>query len=230
MLGRMLDFISKGGPLMWILLGCSVLLVGVFFERLVYLHRATIHVAEFLQGLANLIRRGGYAEALSEVSSTAGPVARVVRSAIVHQGKPRADLKAIVEETGQMEVPKLERYLFVLQTIAHAAPMIGFLGTVTGLLDAFMRLTSSSGYATATDLSAGIYQSLITTSAGLAIGIVAYISHNYLSARVNSVLHDMERAGIEIVQLMCDSPAPSSIVAFQQPRYASAQRRPGTEA
>jgi biopolymer transport protein ExbB len=213
----MLDFVSKGGPLMWILLVCSILLIAVVAERLVYLHRATIHVAEFLQGLSNLVRRKAFAESLNEVTSTQGPVARVVRAALVNHDKSRADLKSIVQEAGQLEVPKLERYLYVIGTVAYAAPLIGFLGTATGLLDSFMRLTSSSGYATAMDLSGGIYQSLITTSAGLGIGIAAFVAHNYVSARINSVLHDMERAGIEMVQLICDEASRSSIVAFEQP-------------
>ncbi len=208
---------------MWVLLLCSVALVGVFLERLIHFHRATIHVGEFLQGLSTLIRRRSYAEALHETSGMPGPVARVIHAALLNHGMPRADLKAIVQESGQLEVPKLERYLFVISTIAYAAPLIGFLGTVTGLLDAFTELTTRSGYATATDLSAGIYQALITTSTGLAVGIAAFVAHNYLSARVNSLLHDMERGGIEALHLICDETMPASIVAFAPGTRSSPQ-------
>ena len=217
----MIEYVEKGGPLMWLILLCSIVLVAVFAERLFLFHRATIHVGEFLQGLANLLRRRNFAEALHECAGTPGPVARVIHSAIIHHERPRTELKQIVEESAQLEVPKLERYLYVLSTIAYAAPLIGLLGTVTGMMDAFMTLTSQSGYATATDLSGGVYQSLITTSAGLAVGIPAFIAHAYLSARVDSLMHDMERGGIEIVQLICDHRPEEGIIEFESKGVAA---------
>lgn len=210
----MFELVMKGGPMMILIAACSVAAIGVFLERLVNYHRETVHVGDFLRGLANLIRRRSFAEALHESAGTPGPVARVVHAAILHHSKPREHLKEIIRETAQLEVPKLERYLPALSTIAYGAPLLGFLGTVGGLLDAFSTLSSQSGYATATDLSRGIYQSLVTTSAGMAVGTIAFVAYCYLSARANSLIHDMERAGIEMLQLICDEEPGEGIIEF----------------
>ena len=218
----MLDYIQKGGPLMGLLLACSALFLAVFFERLFHMHRATVHVGEFLQGLAGLVRKRNYAEALLECAGTPGPAARVIRAAIVHHDRPRAELKEIVRETAQLEVPRLERYLYLLAMIAYAAPLIGLLGTVVGMLDAFTTLAAHSGYATATDLAGGVYQSLLTTAAGLAVGLPAFVGYSYLSARVDSLLHDMERAGIEILHLLDECAHVEGSIDFEPPRAETA--------
>ncbi len=210
----MIDLIQKGGPLMWLLLAASILMVAVVAERLAYLRRTSISVSDFLRGLSNLIRRGSYAEAQIECKSTPGPVARVVYAAILRPDLPRAELKEIVQEAGQLEVPRLETHLALLSTIANVAPLVGLLGTVTGMIRAFVTVSAQGGYVTANALSSGIYQSLLTTAAGLVVAIPAYVAHNYLSSRVNALLHDMERAGIEIVNLLTDHRAPSGIIPF----------------
>src|SRR5438132_6523439 len=149
----MIDYMQKGGPLMWLILFCSVICLAVFFERLTYFHRATIRVGEFMRGLANLVQRRNFAEALHECAGTPGPVARVIHAAIVRHHAPRAELREIVQEAAQLEVPKLERRLGLLATIAFVAPLIGLLGTVSGLIDAFGVLSSQSGFASSTDLA-----------------------------------------------------------------------------
>src|SRR3954449_3884851 len=110
---------------MWPILACSIISIGVFAERLFYFHRATIHVGEFLQGLSNLVRRKNFAEALHESAGTPGPVARVVHAAIIRHDSPRAELREIVQEAGQLEVPKLERFLGVHAALAYVAPLLG---------------------------------------------------------------------------------------------------------
>jgi biopolymer transport protein ExbB len=210
----MIDLITKGGPLMWLLLAASVLMMGVVAERLSYLHRITIPVSDFLRGLSTLIRRGSFAEAQIECKSTPGPVARVVYAAILRHDLPRSDLKEIVQEAGQLEVPRMETYLPLLGTIAQVAPLVGLLGTVAGMIRAFVTVSSQGGYVTANALSSGIYQSLITTAGGLVVAIPAYVAHHYLSNRVNSLMHDMERAGIEIVNLLTDNRKPEGIIPF----------------
>jgi biopolymer transport protein ExbB len=212
-----IDYIQKGGLLMWPILACSIISIGVFAERLFYLHRATIHVGEFLKGLSNLIRRRNFAEALHESAGTPGPVARVIHSAIIRHDAPRSELRDIVQEAGQLEVPKLERFLGVLATLAFLAPLLGLLGTVTGMMDAFATIASSGGYATVTELSSGIYKSLLTTAAGLVVATPTFVAYSYLSSRVNTVLHDMERAGIEIVHMLTESRPISGIISFQRP-------------
>jgi len=189
-----IDYIQKGGLLMWPILACSIISIGVFAERLFYFHRATIHVGEFLKGLSNLIRRRNFAEALHESAGTPGPVARVIHSAIIRHDAPRSELRDIVQEAGQLEVPKLERFLGVLATLAFLAPLLGLLGTVAGMIDV--------------------------------VGMVAtptFVAYSYLSSRVNTMLHDMERAGIEIVHMLTESRPISGIISFQRPEETAAQ-------
>ncbi|MEY2504538.1 MAG: biopolymer transport protein ExbB [Verrucomicrobiota bacterium] len=213
----MIDYIQKGGLLMWPILFCSVIAIAVFAERLFYFHRATIHVGEFLQGLSNLLQRRNFAEALHESAGTPGPVARVIHAAIIRHDAPRAELREIVQEAGQLEVPKLERFLGVLATLAYVAPLLGLLGTVAGMIDAFGTLSSNGGYATVTELSNGVYKSLLTTAAGLVVATPTFVAYSYLSSRVNSLMHEMERAGIEVVHMLADREPQSDIISFKAP-------------
>jgi biopolymer transport protein ExbB len=212
-----IDYIQKGGLLMWPILACSIISIAVFAERLFYFHRATIHVSEFLKGLSNLIRRRNFAEALHESAGTPGPVARVIHAAIIRHDAPRRELRDIVQEAAQLEVPKLERFLPVLATIAFLTPLLGLLGTVAGMIDAFGTIASTGGYATVTELSGGVYKSLLTTAAGLVVATPTFVAYSYLSSRVNIMMHDMERAGIEIVHMLTESRPISGIISFQQP-------------
>lgn len=212
---------------MWLILFCSVLVVGVFLERLTYFHRASIRVGEFLRGLANLIQRRNFAEALHECAGTPGPVARVIHAAIIHHDKARTDLKEIVQEAGQLEVPKLERNLALLSTVTFVTPLIGLLGTVTGLIESFVTISSHSGFASSMDISSGLYHSLLTTAAGLAVAIPSSVAYSYLSARVNTLIHDMERGGIEVVNLLTAVQIPADdgaqIIEFQRQKNERAR-------
>lgn len=198
------EFLQKGGPLMWLLLFCSVVAVAVFLERAFFLHRATIRVGELLKGLSNLLAVGHVAEAAQECASTPGPAARVMRAVLLQHDLPRAELRDLAQDAGQLEVPKLERNLGLLVAIIYVAPLIGLLGTLIGLIDSFTALGAHGGYATTAEIGSGIYQSLLTSAGGLAICIPTFLAYQYLSTRVNALLHDMERAGIEIVNLLLD--------------------------
>lgn len=198
----MLDLVQKGGPLMWLIVLCSVTAAGVFFERLLYLHKASIPVGDLLRGLGNILRKENYAEALQECAGTPGPVARVAHALILRHETSRAELRDLAQEAGQLEVPKLERNLPLLATIAYATPLLGLLGTLLGLLTAFQEIAAQGGYATATDIANGVYESLLTAAASLAVAIPAFVAYSYLSARINSIVHDMERVGIEILAIL----------------------------
>jgi biopolymer transport protein ExbB len=200
-----LDLLSKGGPLVWLLLCCLVLSVAVFMERLSYFHRASMNIGEFLAGLASLIRRKNYAEALQECVATRVPVGRVLHAALLRHNSSREQLKEIVQEAGQLEVPRLERYLSVLSGIAHAAPLIGLLGTIAGLIETFTQLNNVNGYATPADVARGVYQSLITSALGLVVAIPSYLFYAFLAAKARHQMHDLERAGIEIVNILEDN-------------------------
>jgi biopolymer transport protein ExbB len=219
----MIDYMQKGGPLMWLILLCSAIAIGTFLERLLYFHRASINVDDFLHGLANLIRNRNFAEARVECQTTSVPVTRVIHAAIVRHQLPRAELREIVQEAGQMEVPRLERNLGILVAVGYIAPLIGLLGTVTGLIQAFVQLSANNGYATLADISGGIYQSLLTTAAGLVVAIPTILGYCYLSARLNALMHDMERAGIEVVNLLSETDGESSIIEFDPKSKAAGE-------
>ncbi|NBZ94893.1 MAG: MotA/TolQ/ExbB proton channel family protein [Proteobacteria bacterium] len=201
----MLELLQKGGPLMWLILLCSVVALGVFLERLLYLHKASIRVGELLGGLSLQIRNGRLDEALGEASSAPGPVARILQAALLHPHGGREVLLSVTRDAALLEIPSLERNLPILSTLAYLTPLIGLLGTVLGLLDAFLVLSSHGGYATAAELSRGVYQSLLDAAAGLGVAIPALVGHAYLSSRVNDIIQDMERAGIEVVNLLSDA-------------------------
>jgi biopolymer transport protein ExbB len=191
--------------------------VAIFLERLAYFHRASMNVGEFLAGLAALIRRRNFAEALQECVATRVPAGRVIHAALLRHHAPREQLKEIVQEAGQLEVPRLERYLAILNAIAHAGPLIGLLGTVIGLLDSFTNLSSANGITTPAEVARGVYQSLVTSALGLVVAIPAYLFYAFLSARAQSIMHDLERAGVEIVNLIEDAKSADNIVEFRQP-------------
>ena len=200
----MLEILQKGGPLMWIILLCSVVALGVFFERLIYLHKASIRVGELLGGISLLIRKNRMEEALGECSASYGPVARILQSALLRPNEARDVLQSITTDAALLEIPKLERNLPILSALAYVTPLVGLLGTVLGLLDAFLILSAHGGYATTAELSRSVYESLLNAAAGLAVAIPAFLGHSYLTSRVNDIIHDMERGGIEVVNLLTD--------------------------
>lgn len=209
---------------MWPILFCSILASAIFLERVLYFHRISVKVGEFMRGLANLVRGRRYAEAQMEAAATNGPVQRVVHAAIIRNGAPREELKSIVQEAGQLEVPKLERRLGVLSALAFLAPMLGLLGTVAGLIEAFQSMSAASGLTSSAEIANGIFQALITTAAGLAVAIPTAIAYAYVSARVNATLHDMERAGIEIVNQLVESRQQPDIIEFDEARQRADKR------
>ena len=202
---------------MWLLLGCSILAIAIALERYFHFHRSRIDVGDLLHGLRNLIRKKNYAEAIHECAGTPGPVARVIHSAILRHGAPRAELKEIVQETGQLEVPKLEKHSAVLLSIAYVAPLIGLLGTILGLVNTFVQVNTSGGYATATEISKGVYESLISSAAGLMVAVPTFVIYSFLIAYTKTLMHDMERGGIEIVGIIAENrDHHSEIIEFEQ--------------
>jgi biopolymer transport protein ExbB len=155
--------------------------------------------------MALLIHNGRVDEALAESSASPGPVARVLQAALLRPAAERSILQSLTTDAALLEIPKLERNLPILATLAYVTPLVGLLGTILGLLDAFLILSAHGGYATAAELARGVYQSMLDAAAGLGVAIPAYIGHSYLIARVNDIIHDMERAGIEIVNLLVDA-------------------------
>jgi biopolymer transport protein ExbB len=223
----MIEFMQKGGPLMWLLLFCSVLAGAVFLERTLYFHRVGMSPGDFLRGLAELIRHQRWAEAQMECAGNPTPLTRVLHAAVLRHSAARAELKEIVQEAGQLEVPKLERYLGLLAGLGVVAPLLGLLGTVTGMIEVFGSIGAQSGLTSSADIAAGIYQSLLTTAAGLIVAIPCALAYCYLSSRLNALMRDLERAGIEVVNLIIDNRRNPNILEFDPSERARSQESPG---
>ena len=198
-------FLSQGGPMIWVILLASAVGVVVFIERVLHFHRAQINSVEFLNGVRNVLRRENVVEAISICDATPGPVARLVKVAILNRDKGRDGVRESLEEAGLVEVPPLEDKLNLLATIAQIAPLMGLLGTVLGFIQIFSALQTKTTIPTMQDLSGGVWQALICTAAGLAVSIPAYAAYNYLVSRVNAIVTDMERAANEIVNIVSDT-------------------------
>jgi biopolymer transport protein ExbB len=198
-------FFSQGGPMIWVILLAGALAVVVFIERVLHYHRAQINSVEFLNGVRNVLKRDNVVEAVSICDATPGPVARLVKVAILNRDRGREGVREALEEAGLVEVPPLEEKLNVLATIAQIAPLLGLLGTVLGFIQIFTALQTKTTIPTMQDLSGGVWQALICTAAGLALAIPAYAAYNYLVSRVNAIVLDMEKAATEITNILADT-------------------------
>ena len=200
----MVKVLTAGGPMLWLILIASGTAVAVFVERVLHYHRALINSMEFLNGVRNVLKRENVVEALSICDATPGPVARLVKVAILNRDRGREGLRNALEEAGLTEVPPLEEKLNLLATIAQIAPLMGLLGTTLGMVKVFTVLQVENLFASREVLMGGIWQSLVCTAAGLALAIPAYAAYNYLVNRVNSIVLEMERAATEIINIVTD--------------------------
>ena len=196
--------LSKGGSPLWLLLLVSAVGVAVFIERFLHYHRAQINSTEFLNGVRTVLKRNNVVEALSICDATPGPVARLVKTAILSRDHGRERVREALEEAGAAEVPRLEEKLNLLATIAQLAPLFGLLGTVLGFIQIFSQMEQAGLTANFKQLSEGVWRALVCTAAGLAVAIPTHAGYNYLVSRVNSIVLDMERAATEIVQIVTE--------------------------
>ena len=207
---RMLPkLIAHGGPVLWLLIVISGVALVTFVERMLHLHRAQINSIEFLNGVRTVLKRANVVEALSICDATPGPVAQLVKTAILNRDRSREELREALQEARWVEAPRLEEKLGLLATIAQITPMIGLLGTALGLIEIFGQVEKAGVYAELGLLSGGVWQALICTAAGLAIAIPTYAGYNYLIGRVNDITLDMDRASAEIIRIVTDKPAPT---------------------
>ena len=197
--------LAKGGPVLWLILLVSAVAVAVFIERFLHCHRAQINSTEFLNGVRTVLKKDNVVEALSICDATPGPVARLVKTAILNRDHGRERVREALEEAGLAEVPRLEEKLNLLATIAQLAPLLGLLGTVYGFMQTFYLMNKEGVNAHFVDLSNGVWKALICAAAGLAVAIPAHAGYNYLVSRVNSIVLDMERAATEIVNIVSGS-------------------------
>jgi biopolymer transport protein ExbB len=198
-------FLANGGPMIWLILVTGAVALAVFVERVLHCHRAQINSAEFLNGVRNVLKRDNVVEAISICDATHGPVARLVKTAILNRDKGRDRVREAVEEAGLAEVPLLEERLNLIATIAQIAPLLGLLGTILGFMDIFGQLQEAGLYAHFELLAHGIWKALICAGAGIAVAIPAYAGYNYLVSRINKIVLDMERAASEIVNIVTEN-------------------------
>src|SRR5579863_8972202 len=197
--------LANGGPVMWLILIAAATAAVVFIERALYCHRSQINSAEFLNGVRTVLKRDNVVEAVAICDATYGPVARLVKAAILSRDKGRERVREAVEEAGLVEVPRLEEKLNLLATIAQIAPLLGLFGTIIGFMDIYGQVEQAGLYSHIEQLSHGIWKALICSAAGIGVAIPAHAGYNYLVSRVNKIILDMERAAAEIVNVVTEN-------------------------
>ncbi len=201
-----IDLIFSGGTGSIVIIAILFVLLFValyiYFERLFAIKAASKIDKNFMNQIRDHISNGKLEAAKILCAQTDSPVARLTEKGISHIGKPLEDINKAIENAGTLEVYKLEKNVSILATVAGAAPMIGFLGTVIGMILAFHQMANSGGQAEMGSLAAGIYTAMTTTVAGLIVGIIAYIGYNHLVVRTDKVVHQMEANAVEFLDLL----------------------------
>ena len=201
----LIKIVTEGGPMAIIIVGIllilSILAIYIFVERLLTIKKAGNIDQAFMNNIKANVAAGNIAAAKALCQTTDSPVARMVEKGLMRIGKPLRDIDTAIENVGNLEIFKLEKNMSKLASIAGAAPMIGFFGTVTGMILAFYKMATEQNV-TPDVLAGGIYQALITTAFGLAIGIFAFVGYNILVANVDKVIFQMERTTVEFMDLL----------------------------
>jgi biopolymer transport protein ExbB len=191
---------AQGGPVMWVLLFMALVGIVLFVERTLYLHRGQIRSTAFINGIKNILAKRRIVEALTVCEETPGPVATVVKAALLHADDDADRMRFHVQEAAVIELPALERRLGAIAAIAQVAPLVGLLGTVLGMATTF--LAFEKDYATASALSRGMWQALLATAGSLMLAIPAHLAHHFLTGRVRAIVRDVEWAGNEIMKYL----------------------------
>ena len=192
----------KGGALMWVLLALSFVAIYIFGKKWWILRKAGTINPNFMKDIRDLIHDGKIKSAEALCQKYDSPMARLVEKGIDRIGRPLQDIQTAVENTGNVEVSRLEKGLPILATIAGGAPMIGFLGTVTGMVQAFFNMANAGNNIDISLLSGGIYVAMITTVGGLVVGIPAYFGYNYLTSKISDIVFKMESITIDFMDVL----------------------------
>lgn len=201
----MWEFMQKGGPIMWPILLCSVVAFAIVIERVFALRREQIDTKAFMEQISKSLKRNKIMEALDTCDRAGGPIAAILKAGILKHDRPRHEIREAVEDASIYEVPRLERNLPVLATAAHVAPLLGLLGTVTGLVAAFQVIETKASALNPVnpgDLAGGIWQALLTTVFGLCVAIPSHVAYNYLVSRVDGFVLDMERSATDLLNIL----------------------------
>ena len=195
-----------GNTIMALLFLMSIITVYLFVERLMAIKKANKLDPQFMNNIRDHVASGKLQNAIQLCERTDTPVSRMIQKGITRIGKPLQDISASIENQGKLEIQRLETNLSLLATMAGGAPMMGFLGTVVGMIMSFKQMANAGGQVQVDMLAEGIYIAMITTVAGLIVGIFAYFGYNYLVGNVSSVIHKMEASTTDFLDLL-DEPA-----------------------
>lgn len=194
----MFEYLQQGGPVMWAIFALSVVALFIFLEKFFNLHRAHINSSTFLQGIYNLVENDSVVEAVTICEDTPGPEARIVREAVLHMEEDRETIWKYIEEAALQEIPRLERRLNMLGALMRIIPVLGFLGTVMGMMAAATVMEAEAPLVHAGDVSGGIREAFLTTVFALSVAIPLYAAHEFLLGRVAMLIEDMERTAVEV--------------------------------
>ncbi|REG90323.1 MotA/TolQ/ExbB proton channel family protein [Algoriphagus antarcticus] len=200
----LLDLLIKGGYMMVPLYLLFILAIYIFVERLITLNKASKTSSYLMDQVKVLVQSGQTEKAKILCAGEHTPVANMIAKGVERIGSPLKNIEVAIENVGKIEIYKLEKNLNLLATVSGAAPMIGFLGTVAGMIQAFIAIAQEEGMVSPKLLSEGIYEAMITTAAGLVVGIIAYLGYNFLVSKVSKLVHNMEYSSIEFIDLLQD--------------------------
>jgi len=199
------ELIQKGGPVMYPIILCSIIAFAIIMERLYHLYKAKIDTKDFMNNIDITIKRNRIAEAIKICEKTPGPIAHIVKAGVMKHDRSRQEIRESIEDAGHQEVPMLEKHISLLATIAHVSPLLGLLGTVTGMVKAFQIIQEKSASfnpVSPGDLAGGIWEALLTTVAGLIVAIPTVVAYNYLVNRVDEFVLEMERSATEVTNIL----------------------------
>ncbi|MFO7976886.1 MAG: MotA/TolQ/ExbB proton channel family protein [Candidatus Hydrogenedentota bacterium] len=196
------DVIMKGGILMIPIGACSIVALAIVIERFWSLRRASIDTREFMDTMRQVLRQNRMQDAVEICDEVDVPIARIMRSGILKYNRTKEDIREAIEDAGHLEIPRLERYLSALATCANIAPLLGLLGTVSGMIKAFAQIQALKGQVNPSDLAEGISNALVTTAAGLTVAIPTLIAYNYFVSRVENMILEMEVSSSELIELL----------------------------
>lgn len=199
-----LELASKGGWIMIVLAALSIIAVYIFVERFLAIRSAGKDDKLFMDRIRDYLKNNDVKSAINFCRNTNTASARMIERGISRMGKPATEIQTAIENTGNLEIATMEKRLPVLATIAGGAPMIGFLGTVIGMVEAFWQMSNAGGNIDISLLSGGIYQAMITTVGGLAVGIIALFGYNYLVAKIDGVVNEIEAKSLTFMDIVSE--------------------------
>lgn len=192
----------KGGWVMLPIVLLSLIAIYIFIERYILIRKASKEEHNFMNNIRDFMHDGRIESALTLARNNDSPIARMIEKGILRLGKPLSDINAAIENVGKLEIAKLEKNIAGLATVAGVAPMLGFLGTVMGMVRAFYDMSMAGNNIDISLLSTGIYQAMVTTVAGLIVGIIAYVCYNILVARIEKIVFMLEARATEFIDLL----------------------------